>query len=70
MFQHPRLRFRRPSPAPLTLAIGLALCAPAFASEVEDDASKRDPAKDVDAVIVGGQRNLPDYFFFNYRGST
>lgn len=70
MFQPPRLRFRRPSPAPLTLAIGLALCAPTFAAGVEDDASKRDPAKDVDAVIVIGQRYLPDYQVRTTRGAT
>lgn len=70
MFQPQRPHHRRPSPAPLTLAIGLALCAPAFASGVEDDASKRDPAKDVDAVIVVGQRYLPDYQVRNTRGAT
>lgn len=70
MFQPQRPRLRRPSHAPLTLAIGLALCAPAFASGVEDDASKRDPAKDVDAVIVVGQRYLPDYQVRTTRGAT
>lgn len=63
-------RYRRPSHAPLTLAIGLALCAPAFASGVEDDDAKRDPAKDVDAVIVVGQRYLPDYQVRTTRGAT
>lgn len=69
MFQPLNLRVRCPSIAPLTLAIGLALSAPALASGVEDDA-KRDPAKDVDAVIVVGQRYLPDYQVRNTRGAT
>mgnify|MGYP001025845207 FL=1 len=70
MFQPLRPRFRRLSHAPLTLAIGLVLCAPAFAGEPADDASKRDPAKDVDAVIVVGQRYLPDYQVRTTRGAT
>lgn len=70
MSQPPRLCLPRLPYAPLTLAIGLALCAPAFASGVEDDASKRDPAKDVDAVIVVGQRYLPDYQVRTTRGAT
>ncbi|MDE2407767.1 MAG: TonB-dependent siderophore receptor [Xanthomonadaceae bacterium] len=53
----------------LTLAIGLALCTPAFAADPPDD-SKRDPAKDVDAVIVVGQRYLPDYNVRSTRGAT
>lgn len=54
----------------LTFAITLALCAPAFAGNDADDASKRDPAKDVDAVIVVGQRYLPDYNVRQTRGAT
>ncbi|WP_256645279.1 TonB-dependent receptor [Thermomonas paludicola] len=54
----------------LTFAITLALCAPAFAGNDVDDASKRDPAKDVDAVIVVGQRYLPDYNVRQTRGAT
>lgn len=70
MFQPLRSRFRQLPPAQLTLAIGLVLCAPALAGEPADDASKRDPAKDVDAVIVVGQRYLPDYQVRKTRGAT
>ncbi len=61
-----------PSPcrAPLAFAIGLALCTPAFAADPPEDGSKRDPAKDMDAVIVVGQRYLPDYNVRNTRGAT
>lgn len=60
----------RPSLAPLALAIGLVLGAPALAGEVPADDTKRDPAKDVDAVIVVGQRYLPDYQVRRTRGAT
>ena len=59
-----------PSLAPLALAIGLVLGAPALAGEVSADDAKRDPAKDVDAVIVVGQRYLPDYQVRKTRGAT
>lgn len=58
-----------PLRTPLTLAIGLALCASAVAGEPADDA-KRDPAKDVDGVIVVGQRYLPDYQVRKTRSAT
>ena len=55
---------------PLTLALGLALSAHAVADDTVDDASKRDRAKDVDGVIVVGQRYLPDYNVRTTRGAT
>ena len=53
----------------LMLAVGLALSSAAVAGAPEDDA-KRDPAKDVDAVIVVGQRYLPDYQVRRTRSAT
>jgi catecholate siderophore receptor len=68
----PRLSLLLPRPhvAPLALAIGLALCGPALAGDATEEDGKRDPAKDIDAVIVVGQRYLPDYQVRKIRGAT
>ena len=48
----------RPLRTPLTLAIGLILSAHAFAGDASEEDAKRDPTKNVDTVIVVGQRYL------------
>ncbi|MFN7183350.1 MAG: TonB-dependent receptor [Thermomonas haemolytica] len=56
--------------AALALAIGVALAPAARAADAPADPEKRDPAKDIDAVIVVGQRYLPDYQARTTRGAT
>lgn len=58
-----------PRRAPLFLALATLMAAPAFAAN-DDDSVKRDRAKDVDAVIVVGQRYLPDYNVRQTRSAT
>ena len=60
----------RPFRAPLTLAIGLILSAHAVAGTTAEADAKRDPTKNVDAVIVVGQRYLPDYQVRHTRSAT
>lgn len=60
----------RPLRTPLTLAIGLILSAHAFAGDASEEDAKRDPTKNVDTVIVVGQRYLPDYQVRQTRSAT
>ncbi|SHF13620.1 TonB-dependent receptor [Thermomonas hydrothermalis] len=62
---HLRLR-----PAPLTLAIALTLCAPVLAGEPGTEADAPEAAKDLAAVVVVGQRYLPEYQARTTRSAT
>ena len=65
-----RTRVAKPTRSPLFLALLLTISAPALAGDGEDDNARRDRAKDLDGVIVVGQRYLPDYTSRKTRGAT
>lgn len=54
--------------SPLTLALLVALATPTFAADGTD--TKEDQAKDLDRVLVTGQRYLPDYSARTTRSAT